>query len=124
MNPVTMQSQKAREAGPNGPVAAPACANRPYRRGAMHTMVRADMDIERAWSWLRAVVALSLAVCLNTIVASAAFADHTTRNDVIHENGVNYYLVALVIVGAVLALGALAAVVLIWERRDTDNPSA
>jgi hypothetical protein len=119
-----MQSQKAREAGPNGPVAILARANQPWRDCLPRSIVRAGMNIEQVWSWVRRVGAVLVAVSANALLAVPAFADHTTRDEVIHESGVNYLLVALVILGAIVALAVFATAILIWEHRDSDSPSA
>jgi len=70
---------------------------------------------------LRCKQSLAAAVLAATLLALAggpAYADHETRQQVLSESGVDIVLVALVLVGAVIALAAFAAVILWWERRD------
>jgi hypothetical protein len=64
------------------------------------------------------LAALPAALLALALGAAPAAADHTTRDGVINEHGVDYVLVALVFGAALVALVVFAAAVLWWERRD------
>lgn len=73
----------------------------------------------------RLIAAISIVLAASmTFGAGPVFADHTTRDRVLSENGLSYLLVGLVIVGAILVLALFAAAVLWWERRDAEPKPA
>ncbi len=73
---------------------------------------------------LRVPVTQALSACgalLTRVLATQlAFADHESRDRVLSESGVEALLIALVFVAAIAAMGAFAAGILWWERRDAE----
>lgn len=85
-------------------------------------MVRRKPPRRSRWSVIRRAMALALGiVALQGLQATTAFADHTTRDQVISETGIDYVLVALVLVAGGVALVLFVAAVLWWERRDAER---
>lgn len=69
---------------------------------------------------IRAIFALAFAFLLSSLMATAAYADHETRTEVLQDTGLNVFLVALVIGAAIVLFGLFAAAILWFERQDAE----
>lgn len=85
---------------------------------------RSDRGLGLPRRALRILTTITVAVLVQFVAASHAFADHETRDDVIRDSGLDLVLVGLVIGAAVLVIAAFAVAMLLWERRDDPHGDA
>jgi lysylphosphatidylglycerol synthetase-like protein (DUF2156 family) len=69
---------------------------------------------------IRAFGTLAVALLLSSLMATAAYADHETRTQVLQDTGLNVFLVALVIGAAVVLFGLFAVIIRRLERQDEE----
>jgi hypothetical protein len=65
--------------------------------------------------------ALAAVFVCGLLFAGTAHAEHETRSIVLQDDGLDYRLVALTLVGAVSMLVGFAVLVLRWEARDKEE---
>jgi hypothetical protein len=80
-------------------------------RDANDVVVRSLTNGKKA----RRFAGILLGVLISVWQATPAFADHTTRNEVLSESGLDYVLVALLLLLALDLLGIFIAIILRWE---------
>jgi hypothetical protein len=65
--------------------------------------------------------AFSAVLISHLLLGDTAHADHTTRQLILEDNGLDYRLVALTMLMVVVALFALVFMVRRWEREDEQD---